>query len=124
MADKKFRTHRDLDVWKDAMDLVCEIYRNTREFPKAEIYGLVSQTRRAAVSVLANISEGAARQSTKEFIQFLSISRASLSELEAEIMISQRLEYISQEVCMGLLNSIETVGVRLSGLIRSLRAKL
>ena len=106
------------------MDLVCSIYRITKAFPRDELYGLVSQLRRASVSILANISEGAARQSTKEFIHYLSISRASLSEVEAEVMISQRLEYITQEQCMNLLNEIESVGVRLSGLIRSLRRKL
>ncbi len=124
MRDKKCSTHKDLDVWKDSMDLVCSIYRITKAFPRDELYGLVSQLRRASVSILANISEGAARQSTKEFIHYLSISRASLSEVEAEVMISQRLEYITQEQCMNLLNEIESVGVRLSGLIRSLRRKL
>ena len=124
MRDKRCSTHKDLDVWKDSMDLVCSIYRITKAFPRDELYGLVSQLRRASVSILANISEGAARQSTKEFIHYLSISRASLSEVEAEVMISQRLEYITQGQCMNLLNEIESVGVRLSGLIRSLRRKL
>ena len=124
MNDKICTTHKDLDVWKDSMDLVCEIYKVTKEYPRDELYGLVSQLRRAAVSIVANISEGAARQSTKEFVHYLSISRASLSEVEAEMMISQRLEYISQETCSNLLNHVESVGIRLSALIRSLRKKL
>ena len=124
MNEEICRTHKDLDVWKDSLDLVYEIYKVTKEYPRDELYGLVSQLRRAAVSVVANISEGAARQSTKEFVHYLSISRASLSEVETEVMISQRLEYISHEICSSLLNHVESVGIRLSALIRSLRKKL
>jgi len=117
------KTHRDLQLWKDSMDMVCKVYEVTKVFPQAERYGLISQLRRAAVSVPANISEGAGRQSTKEFIQFLSIARGSLSELEAEMLISERLDYVSKETCAGLVEDISLVGRQLSGLIRSLRQK-
>jgi len=105
------------------MDLVAEIYRLTKAFPKDELYGLVSQMRRAAVSVIANIAEGAARQSRKEFIQYLSVSRASLSELEAELSISERLEYTSGDQTEKLMESIRNVGTQLSAIIRTLRNK-
>ena len=122
MSDRA-KTHRDFEVWKDGMDLVSEIYSITKEFPKDELYGLVSQIRRAAVSVLANIAEGAARQSRKEFIQFLSISRASLSELEAELSISEKLGYISNDRTEGLMGTVRNVGTQLSAIIRTLRNK-
>lgn len=119
-----YATHRDLKVWSETMELVCKLYEVTKNYPKSEQYGLVSQIRRAAISVLANISEGAARQSTKEFIQFLSISRGSLSELESEVLISERLGYLKKELCILLVEKIAIVGKQLSGLIRSLRKKL
>ena len=87
------RKHHELKAWQEAMELVKEIYRLTREFPKEEIYGLVSQMRRAAVSIPSNISEGAARGGDKEFIQFLIIARGSLSELETQLLISHDLSY-------------------------------
>jgi four helix bundle protein len=76
---KKMKTHKDLDVWKDSIELVIQIYQVTKEFPREELYGLTSQIRRAAVSVPAIISEGSARNYTKEFIRFLRIAQASLS---------------------------------------------
>jgi four helix bundle protein len=67
----KIKTHKDLDVWKEAMTLAREVYKLTKSFPKEEMYGLVPEIRRAAVSIPSNIAEGAARNSDKEFIQFL-----------------------------------------------------
>lgn len=77
------------------MDLVEEIYRVSGKFPSSEMYGLTSQIRRAAVSVPSNISEEAARQGHKEFIQFLYISLGSLSEVETQVMLAQRLHYLT-----------------------------
>ena len=88
------RNHKDLKVWKKSVDLVEEIYKITKEFPKEELYGLISQIRRAAVSISANIAEGAARNSNKEFIQFLYVALGSLSELETELIISERIGYL------------------------------
>lgn len=76
------KSYRDLEVWQKAMDLVVVCYEITKEFPKNEIYGLTSQLQRAAVSIPTNIAEGQARQYTKEFIQYLSISYGSIAELE------------------------------------------
>jgi four helix bundle protein len=90
----KMRTHKDLDIWKQGIELVEEVYKNTAIFPREEIYGLTSQMRRAAVSVPSNISEGAARSSKKEFIQFLYVALSSLAELETQTIISEKLAYL------------------------------
>ncbi len=87
------KTHKDLQIWQSGIALVEAVYKATSEFPASELYGLTSQMRRAAVSVPSNIAEGAARQGEKEFIQFLYIALGSLSELETQGIIAQRLGY-------------------------------
>ncbi len=84
-------TYKDLIVWKKAMDLVTHIYRITREFPREELYGLVSQMRRAAVSIPCNIAEGRRRGTKMDFMQFLRISYGSGSELETQIELCKRI---------------------------------
>lgn len=84
------KSHKNLDVWNKAIDFSETIYMITKDYPREEIYGLISQMRRAVVSISANISEGAARKSTKEFIQFLYIARGSASELDTLLEISSR----------------------------------
>lgn len=91
----KLKTHKDLDVWKEAMDLAKEIYLLTSKFPKEEVYGLTSQIRRSVVSIPSNIAEGAARNSSKEFIQFLYIALGSLAELETQLLLSETLGFIN-----------------------------
>ncbi len=76
------KTHKDLEVWKQAIELSKQVYELTRTYPKEEMFGLVSQMRRAAVSIASNIAEGAARQCNKEFVQFLYIAVGSASELD------------------------------------------
>lgn len=115
------RKHHELKAWQEAMELVKEIYRVTREFPKEEIYGLVSQMRRAAVSIPSNIAEGAARTGTKEFLQFLSISRGSLSEVETQLLIAKSLGYIKNQE--HVQEQIDKVFGLLGGLINSLRER-
>jgi four helix bundle protein len=115
------RKHHELKAWQEAMELVKEIYRVTQEFPKEEIYGLVSQMRRAAVSIPSNIAEGAARTGTKEFLQFLSISRGSLSEVETQLLIAKSLGYIRNQE--HVLEQIDKVFGLLGGLINSLRER-
>lgn len=90
------KTHKNLDVWRESITLVKEIYTLTKSFPKDEMYGLTSQMRRCAVSIPSNIAEGSARNYDKEFIQFLYISLGSLSELETEVIISQEIGYINK----------------------------
>ncbi len=98
--------HKKLDAWKYSMDLVEHIYRITSNFPKSEVYGLTSQIRRSAVSIPSNIAEGAARDSNKEYHRFLGISVASLSELETQLIIAIRLEYIidSKDILEKIIN--------------------
>jgi len=88
MENKKIESFKDLIVWQKGIELVNEIYKVTKHFPKEELYGLTSQIRRAAISIPANIAEGWGRGTTKNYIQFLEISRGSLYELETLIIIS------------------------------------
>jgi len=116
------KNHKDLDVWKLSIEFVEEIYKITSSFPKEEIYGLISQIRRAAVSVPSNIAEGAARQSDKEFIQFLYISLGSISEVDTQIEISRRLGFIGNN--NELNDKIINIKKMLLGLIKYLKGKL
>jgi four helix bundle protein len=115
----EMKCHRDLEAWKKSMSLVQEIYRITSSFPNQEIYGLTNQMRRAGVSIPSNIAEGAARNSKKEFIQFLHIALGSLSEVETQILIAKGLGYINEQE--NLLKEIETIRKLVAGLIRSLK---
>ena len=108
------RNHKNLKVWEKAVDLAEDIYTITKNFPKEELYGIVSQIRRAAVSISANIAEGAARNSNKEYVQFLYIALGSLSELETELIVSKRVGYLKDEF---IFNKIVEVRKLLLGLI-------
>ena len=88
------RDFRNIKAWTNADDLVTQIYSATKDFPKEEIYGVVSQIRRAAVSIPSNIDEGAARKTAKEYLQFLYIAQGSLSELEYLLYLSKKLGYL------------------------------
>lgn len=90
-------THKDLNVWKKSMNLVILTYRLTGQFPKEELFGLSSQMRRAAVSIPSNIAEGHGRNSDKELIRFLFISLGSASELETQILLSNKLDFLNEE---------------------------
>ena len=103
MRRGKTITHKDLDIWKLGIELVEEVYKTTAEFPKEEIYGLTNQMRRAAVSIPSNISEGAARSSKKEFIQFLYVALGSLAEIETQAIISEKLGYLKNHPLMELI---------------------
>jgi len=114
------KTHKDLDVWNAAMELAGQIYTLTAQFPKEELYGLTSQTRRCAVSIPSNIAEGAARNSKKEFIQFLHIALGSVAELETQLILARNMGFISET---SPFSRIEKVRMMLSGLIRFLKRK-
>lgn len=113
------RKHRDLLVWQHAIRLVTDIYRLTSSFPDAERFGLVSQMRRAAVSVPSNVAEGAARTTTKEYLHFLGIARGSLSELDTQVVIAQELAYAIAP--SDIEKSISDLFGLLNGLINSLK---
>ena len=119
MGQVPMRCHRDLDVWMKSMELVTQIYRMTKGFPTDELYGLISQMRRSAVSIPSNIAEGAGRGSQKEFIQFLYIALGSLAELETQLQISKNLEYLDDiEDCR---NMIQRIRKMIIGLMNSLK---
>ena len=119
------RPHYNLEVWKKSFSLVKEIYLITDSFPSKEKFGLISQLRRASVSVPTNISEGAARNSQKEFIHFLYISLGSLTEVETLLLLSKELGFISgKEKFKMLLDEIEIITKLLLGLINSIKKKL
>lgn len=117
------RSYRDLEVWQKAMDLVTDIYSTTNSFPDTEKFGLTNQLRRAAVSIPSNIAEGQGRGSKKEFNQFLNIAYGSLQEVETQIEISTRLNFISNEQSTPLLDQCSTIARMLNGLKRSLRGQ-
>ena len=114
------KSHKELDLWKDSIDFLMRIYKLTTSFPSIETYGIVSQIRRAAISLPANISEGAARRQTKEFIRYLRIALGSLSEVETLIIISFRLGYLNSEETSIMTGKIKKLNAQLSGLISSI----
>ena len=115
-------THKNLDVWIKGMDVAEEIYKLTKVFPVDEKFGLISQLRRAAISVPSNIAEGASRSSTKEFIRFLYIARGSISELETQLLLSRRLGYLSKEV--KIIHKVEEIGKMLTALTKTLKKRI
>jgi four helix bundle protein len=112
------RPHEGLEVWRDAMDLVEAVYRFSSRLPDTERFGLISQLRRAAVSIPSNLAEGAARRSTREYLRFLSIARGSLSELDTQQQIAVRLGMT--EAAVGLNDLIDRVFAKLTALMNAL----
>ncbi len=115
------QSYRDLVAWNEAMELVTEIYRVTHNFPKEEIFGLVSQLRRSAISIPGNIAEGKGRLSKGEFRQFLGNARGSLAEVETQILIAQNLSYLNEPEINRLLAMVEEVGKVLNGLLSAVK---
>lgn len=113
------RPHTDLNLWQEAMRRTEAVYALTNAFPQSEICGLVSQIRRSAVSVPSNVAEGAARGSKREFIQFLMIARGSLSELDTQLELAQRLGFIHKEA--SVRKHLDDVFGLLNGLLNSLK---
>jgi four helix bundle protein len=117
------RAHKNLDVWRESVALATYIYQVTEKFPKAEVYGLTSQMRRAVVSVSSNIAEGAARFSQKEFAQFLNIAGGSLSELDTQIEIAHNLRFLTVEEKKEIDSKIDAIAAKLAGLIKHIKQK-
>ena len=115
------KTHKDLIVWQKSIDFVVVIYETTKSYPKEENFSLVSQMKRASTSIPANIAEGSGRRSTKEFIQFLHIALGSASELETFIIISNKLDFISDATSNKLIEQNSEIIRMLSALIKSLQ---
>ncbi len=116
----QIKSFRDLRVWQGGIEIVEAIYDITRRFPKHELYGLASQMQRAAVSIPSNIAEGHARESTKEYLQHVSIAQASVAELETQLEIAKRLAYVSSDRYDSLLNQLSQLGRQLYALRNAL----
>jgi four helix bundle protein len=110
------RSFKDLIVWQRSIDMIDEIYRLTRDFPKSELYALSNQMQRAAVSVAANIAEGNGRDSTKEYIHHLAFSLGSLAEVETYLVVSVRLGYVKQAAVAKLEATCDQIGKMLRSL--------
>ncbi|SDC14813.1 four helix bundle protein [Niabella drilacis] len=114
------KPHQKLNAWADSFELVKELYAVTKALPPEEKFGLVSQIRRAAVSVPVNIAEGAARKSPKQFAWFLYVSLGSLTELDTLILLCGALEFIPPQECTRLVEKMDIIGKMIYGLIKSL----
>jgi four helix bundle protein len=115
-------SHKELIVWQKAMDLVIEVYKLTDKFPQREMYGLSSQIRRAAVSVPSNIAEGRGRNSRKDFIHFIRIAYGSASELETQLLIARRLNFIKEKDSDSALSLLSEVAKMLYTMLTKLEA--
>ncbi len=118
------QSYRELEVWQVGMDLAEECYKSTRTFPREELFGLVSQIRRAAASISANIAEGQGRQHTKEFLNSLSYANGSLMELETHLLLSFRVGLVDKDSLQGLLVFTDRIGRMLTRLRQSLECRL
>lgn len=121
MRDKTNKGYHKLLIWQRARELILLIYRHTESFPKAEEFGLKGQLRRAGVSVVLTIVEGHRRNSRKEFLHFLDISVASLTEVEAALELSSDLGFINQEVFDEVETKRSEVAFLLGALIKGLK---
>ena len=121
--DSGIRSYRDLHVWQRAVELVEEIYRVSAAFPDQEKYGLISQIRRAAVSVPSNIAEGYGRRRTGHYVHHLDIANGSLKEVETQLIIAGRLNFVEKEQAQQAWSLLQETGKMLTGLTRSLNSK-
>jgi four helix bundle protein len=117
------KNFKDLIVWQKAMDFTVEIYRETKCFPKEEIYRLRAQLRTSASSIAANISEEQGRKTTRDFLRFISIAHGSLCESQTHIILSERLTYLSEDVSNRLLKHSEEIARLINALKDSLKRK-
>ncbi len=117
------QSYRELEVWKQAVDLVTEIYEVTLKFPKSEQFGLTAQIRRASVSVASNISEGYGRNHRGDYLHHLSMARGSLCEVETQLIIAGRLKFITKDDAVPAWELTQSVGKMLFAMIRKLRGE-
>jgi four helix bundle protein len=118
------RSYRDLEVWQMAIALVTDVYALTKEYPREELYGLTNQMRRAAVSIPSNIAEGRAKRSTKDFIRYINIAYGSAAELETQLIISRKLDYITDVAKSSLLERLARISRMLNGMLSGLEKKM
>src|SRR3989338_5562859 len=116
-------SHKDLIVWQKGIKLCKAVYEITDKFPKSEIYGVTSQIRRSAVSIPSNIAEGRSRNTTKDFLHFLSIALGSASELETQLEIAKELSFLNEEKYLEINALLEEVSKMTVGLMKKLETK-
>jgi four helix bundle protein len=114
----KFKDYKDLDIWRKSIALCDNVYKTTRDFPKEELFGLTNQLRRASISIPSNIAEGFGRKTQQQFIYFLQISLGSTFEIETQLIIAQKQEYVNKGQLQGLLQEVEDVKKLINGMIR------
>jgi four helix bundle protein len=119
--EEQMKKFRDLQIWQRSHKLTLEIYRITKEFPKSELYGLVSQMRRSASSIPTNIAEGCGRSTDKDFARFLDNAMGSASELEYQLILCGDLEYITQDTCEKTNSELTEIKRMLNAFIQKLR---
>jgi four helix bundle protein len=120
----KVRDFRDLKVWQKSIDLAADVYRITRRFPTDEQFGLTAQVRKATISISSNIAEGNGRESTKDYLRFLSISSGSLNEVRSLFATSGRLGLIRESTADAMESRIEEISKMLGALRRSLKRRI
>jgi four helix bundle protein len=121
MDRKRSKSFRDLDVWKLSIEIVKNIYQLTNKFPNSEIYGMIAQLRRSAISIPSNIAEGQGRNSAKEFKQFLAIALGSLAELETQLVISKEVNYLTERDLSPLIIDLDIARKMIKALSISLK---
>jgi len=122
-GENRVKNYRDLMAWQRAMDLVEVVYGLAKRFPQEELYGLTSQVRRAVVSVVSNIAEGEGRNSPNDFARFLAIANGSLREVETQLFIAVRLNYLTNDDITKAINLSEETGRIINGLKRNLQQR-
>lgn len=118
----KIKNYRDLVVWQKAMDLTTMLYQIVRKLPKEETYALSDQMRRAAISIPSNIAEGFGRNSTKEYTHFLYITKGSVCELETQLMLCVRIEYLTEIEIQPIMILLEEIGKMITTITKNLNA--
>lgn len=117
----EIRSYKDLLIWQKGIELTERIYQLTKNFPAEEMYSLTSQMRRSSISIPSNISEGYGRNTTKNYIQFLRIARGSLFELETQLIIAHKLDYVNDlELNQTIFHLIEEEGKMINSFIKKL----
>ena len=114
-------THKELNIWKKSIEIVIENYKITNKFPLEEKYALSSQLRRAVISVPSNIAEGASRKGKKENIQFLYIALGSISEIDTQLIISERLKYGEFNILLNEINHLKAMLIKYINYLKSLK---
>jgi four helix bundle protein len=120
---QKIQSYRDLIAWQKAVDLAEYIHNASEKFPRREVFALTAQIRRATYSISSNIAEGQGRATTRDFLNFLSIARGSLFEVQSQVYVAQRLRYVDAATCKKLVDATDELGRIINGLIKSLQRR-